>query len=238
MIPEIRCITFLPRFKTISSPKKSYHEKVNTSPVFEFSRIHLEEGNEMIHDFLSHSSKNIQSWVIYPHQADYCDFCAKVKRKYRDINRPSTVSARVRVPRQTTFSKIRVRTSPCKPSWCSKEVFKVLQWDEGERLDRDSSRKTEQTLMIMLRNWRICSINSCLFRAQTIGWANWYRTRGVVLSQAPLTTCICKKVSYDLLGTVDHTNDSGFVYLFSELKEYWPYVFYTIWKVAGKFRMG
>lgn len=76
----------LPRFKTISAPKKSapnYDEKVKASLVCEFNRIRTEEGKDTISDFSATTwlKQERPKLAIYPHQADYCDFCAKVKKR-------------------------------------------------------------------------------------------------------------------------------------------------------------
>ena len=76
----------LQHFKTISLPKKSlkdYHEKVKTSLVREFNHTQLEEGKETISDFSATTwlKQEHPKLAIYPHQADYCDFCTKVKKE-------------------------------------------------------------------------------------------------------------------------------------------------------------
>ena len=78
------------RFTAISTPKPSdpnYERKMKTSLVGEFNRIQMELGKSTI------SSFSAAAWLrddrpkvaIYPHQVDYCDFCAKVKKEIHAI---------------------------------------------------------------------------------------------------------------------------------------------------------
>ena len=77
---------FLPKFKTISQPKRSvsnYESKVLTSLVCEFNRCQTEAGQGTV------CSSTVLSWLkeerpkvaIYPHQSYYCDYCSKVKKE-------------------------------------------------------------------------------------------------------------------------------------------------------------
>ena len=84
----------LPKFTTISMPKSdpNYHKKLQTSLTAEFNRIQTELGKSTVSDFsvLSWLKNERPKYAIYPHQVDYCDFCAirkKIQAKQQLINR-------------------------------------------------------------------------------------------------------------------------------------------------------
>ena len=57
-------------------------------------------------------------------------------------------------------------------------------------------------------------------------------------SPQPGCTYYMQKVSYDLLGIVDHRDDSGFVYKLIGPKNTASRIFCTISKVVGKYHSG
>ena len=88
----------MPKFTAISTPKliDPNFEKENdrSSLVGEFNRIQMESGKPTISSFSAAVwlRDNRPKVAIYPHQVDYCDFCAKVKKEIhatqQTINRP------------------------------------------------------------------------------------------------------------------------------------------------------
>ena len=73
---------FLPKFRTIQTPKKRvrhYQERVETSVVGVFNAVQTEANRGTC------SNGSASAWLrrpkvaIYPHQADYCDTCARIK---------------------------------------------------------------------------------------------------------------------------------------------------------------
>lgn len=88
---------FLPKFRTIQTPKKGvakYEERNQQSVVGVFNQYQMEKGQTTI------SNYSASTWLkserpkhsIYPHQLDYCDFCAKKE----DIRRNQTTLNRIR----------------------------------------------------------------------------------------------------------------------------------------------
>lgn len=76
---------FLPKFTTISTPKRNdpHHEQtLQTSLVAEFNRTQTELGRNTISNFSARAwlKSERPTFAIYPHQVDCCDFCAKIKK--------------------------------------------------------------------------------------------------------------------------------------------------------------
>ena len=89
----IQLIYFLPKFTTMSAPKKDVHNydsRSATSLVGEFNLIQVEEGNCTISNFSASSwlKKERPNHAIYPHKANYCAKTkASIKEKQTTINR-------------------------------------------------------------------------------------------------------------------------------------------------------
>ena len=82
---EIQLIIFYPASKVFLHQKRmhfNYDEKVKASLVCEFNRIQHEEGKDTISHYSATTwlKEECPKLAIYPHQADYCDFCAIVKK--------------------------------------------------------------------------------------------------------------------------------------------------------------
>ena len=76
---------FLPKYITISTPKKNdpnHESKLKKSLVTEFNRIQTELNRDTISDFTANTwlKSDRAKYAIYPHQVDYCDFCAIRKK--------------------------------------------------------------------------------------------------------------------------------------------------------------
>lgn len=89
----------LPKFKTISTPKRNvrnYDEKAKLSFTVEFNHVQAEKGKATISDFSATTwlKQERPKVAIYPHQKDYCDICARLKGKYKDIRKKLTGSSR------------------------------------------------------------------------------------------------------------------------------------------------
>ena len=86
----------LPKFTTITAPKKDVHNydsRLANYLVREFNRIKLEDGSSTISNYSACTwlKSEQPKHAICPHNADYCDFCAKTKasmqEKQTTINR-------------------------------------------------------------------------------------------------------------------------------------------------------
>ena len=89
---------FLPNYTTISTPKKNdpnRESKLKKSLVAEFNRIQAELNRDTISDFTANAwlKSDRAKYAIYPHQVDYCDFCA-IRKK--DIQTKQQVINRIR----------------------------------------------------------------------------------------------------------------------------------------------
>ena len=86
---------FLPKFQRKMC--HNYDSRLATSLVGEFNRIQVEEGNCTISNFSASSWLKTErpKHAIYPHKADYCDYCAKTKASIKE--KQTTIKKNYRV---------------------------------------------------------------------------------------------------------------------------------------------
>ena len=83
----------LPQYQHQKKHVHNYGSRLATSLVGEFNRIQVEDGSSTISDYsaLTWLKKECPKHAIYPHKADYCDYCAKIKatiqEKQTSVNR-------------------------------------------------------------------------------------------------------------------------------------------------------
>ena len=214
-----------PCFKTISTPRRSvknYQEKVKTSLVCEFNRIQLEQGMETISDFSATTwlKQERPKLAIYPHQVDYCDFCAKVKKEIQGhqqtINRlKQSGSAHAEDIQQAELAKSEAETLLSEHREIARDSLKYYRdmkdrcakdWKEIQELQ--TSGGSSEHLRDLQHKFTLV-LSADYQRSKLLPyWGN---------SPQPGSTYYFQKVSYDLLGVVDHRDEAGFIYLFSEL---------------------
>ena len=80
---------FLPKLTTITAPKRDVHNydsRLASSLVGEFNRIQIEDGSSTISNYSPSTwlKSERPKHTIYPHKADYCDFCARTKASMQE----------------------------------------------------------------------------------------------------------------------------------------------------------
>ena len=219
---------FKPKFTTISAPKKNVHNydgRLATSLVGEFNRIQVEDGCPTISDFSATSwlKKECPKHAIYPHKADYCDTCAKVKaaiqEKQTSINRKlqsgsadATEIAQLEKDKQTLVEKLQKHKDVARESLQYYKEIKekcCSQWKEIATLDSKSDRSSAE-------DERLEQLKHCF----TLVMSADYQMQKLVpywgSSPQPGSTYYLQKLSYDLFGIVDHRDESSAVYVFDE----------------------
>ena len=200
---------------------KNYHEKVKTSLDCEFNRIQLEEGKESISDFSATTwlKQERPKLAIYPHQVDYCDFCAKVKKEIQ--GHQQTIN-RLRQSRSAEADNIQQAQSSKAESKLlanhrdvARESLKYYhemkdKCAEDWKLVQDLAKSSESSEQLKDLQHKFTLVLSAGYQMSKLlpYWG---------CSPQPGSTDYSQKISYDLLGIVDHRDEAGFVYLFSEL---------------------
>ena len=215
----------LPRFKTISTPKRSvlnYEEKVKLSLTVEFNRLQTEEGKATISDFSATTwlKQERPKVAIYPHQKDYCDFCAKVKKELQGHQQKLN---RLKQTGSTSAEELQAAEA-------EKEKTESLLSDHRKEA-RESLKNYNELIDKCAQEWKeIQDLQSSpdnsgrlneLQQKFTLVLSADYQMNKLLpywgLTPQPGSTYYMQKVSYDLLGIVDHRDDSGFVYMLNEL---------------------
>ena len=218
---------FLPRFTTISVPKKSdpkYDEKLRTSLVSEFNRTQSELGKATISDFSARKwlKEERPKYAIYPHKVDYCDSCAIYKKdiqaKQQVINRLKQSSGEAEDIQQAESEKQEIEAALKKHKDEARESLACYrsmidkckqQWEDIKELEAKSCTAEEDEQLHTLRNTFTLILSADYQMNKLMPY--WGR------SPQPGQTYYLQKVSYDVFGIVDHREDTGHVYLISEI---------------------
>ena len=219
---------FLPTFTTISAPKKhvhNYDNRLATSLVGEFNRIQVEDGSSTISDYsaLTWLKKERPKHAIYPHKADYCDYCAKIKatiqEKLTSVNRKlqsgsavATKIAQLEKEKQTLEDKLQEHKDVARESLQYYREMKTKcceQWKEITTLESKFDRSTAENDWLDQLKHCFTLVISADYQMQKLVpyWGS---------SPQPGSTYYLHKLSYDLFGIVDHRNESSAVYIFDE----------------------
>ena len=219
---------FLPKFTTISAPKKNVHNydsRLATSLVGEFNRIQIEEGSPTISDFsaLTWLKKERPKHAIYPHKTDYCDYCAKVKatiqEKQTSVNRKLqsgsadvTEIAELEKEKQALEDKLQEHKDVARESLQYYKEMKTRcceQWEEITTLESKCDRSSAEDEQLEQLQHCFTLVISADYQMQKLipYWGN---------SPQPGSTYYLQKLSYDLFGIVDHRDESSAVYIFDE----------------------
>ena len=184
----------------------------------------MEDGSPTISDFSATTwlKKERPKHAIYPHKADYCDYCAKVKatiQKQTSINRKlqsgsadATEIAQLEKDKKTLEDKLQKHKDVARESLQYYKDVKTKcceQWKEITTLDSKSDRSSAE-------DERLEQLKHCF----TLVISADYQMQKLVpywgLSPQPGSTYYLQKLSYDLFGIVDHRDESSAVYIFDE----------------------
>ena len=219
---------FLPKFTTISAPKQeahNYDSRLATSLVGEFNRIQVEDGSSTISKFSATTwlKSERPKHAIYPHKADYCDYCAKtkasIKEKQTTINRKlqsGNVDAveveELNKEKQSLESNLQEHKDIARESL---EYYKEMkekcceQWKEITTLESKADRNTtEDEKLEQLKHCFTLTVSADYQMQKLVPyWGS---------SPQPGSTYFLQKLSYDIFGIVDHRDESSSTYIFDE----------------------
>ena len=189
--------------------------------VSEFNRIRSEAGQDTISDYSATTwlKQERPKIAIYPHQADYCDFCSKVKKEIQGHQQKTnrlkqSGSARAEDIQAAETNKAQAELLVSNHREVARESLKYYKemkmrcasdWKEIQELQKssDNSARLEELqhkfTLILSADYQMSKLLPY--------WGS---------SQQPSSTYYMQKASYDLFGIVDHRTEAGFVYLFSE----------------------
>ena len=185
----------------------------------------MEDGSPTTSDFSATTwlKKERPKHAIYPHKADYCDYCAKVKaniqEKQTSINRKlqsgsadATEIAQLEKDKQTLEDKLQEHKDVARESLQYYKEMKTKcceQWKEIIALDSKSDRSSAE-------DERLEQLKHCF----TLVISADYQMQKLVpywgISPQPGSTYYLQKLSYDLFGIVDHRDESSAAYIFDE----------------------
>ena len=219
----------LPKFLTITAPKRSdanYERKLASSLVGEFNRVQTESGKSTI------SNYSACVWLrderpkvaIYPHKVDYCDFCAKVKKELQAIQQSinrlqqsgSATLQELKELEDDKQAKTSLLEEPLDTARESLKYYKEMkercaqQWKRISEMEQLPSRSPEQEVELQQLKHTFTLVFSADYQMNKL-MPYWGQ------SPQPGSTYYLQKFSYDVLGLVDHREENGHVYLFSEL---------------------
>ena len=219
---------FLPKFTTITAPKKDVHNydsRLANSLVGEFNRIQIEDGSSTISNYSATTwlKSERPKHAIYPHKADYCDFCAKIKasiqEKQTSINRKlqsGNVDAAEIQELQTEKESLETKLQEHKEmARQSLQYYKEMkdrcceQWKEIIALEEKSDRSPAEAETLDQFKHCFTLVISADYQMQKLVpyWGD---------SPQPGCTYYFQKLSYDIFGIVDHRDESSTVYVFDE----------------------
>ena len=219
---------FHPKFTRIAPPRegeKNYEEKAQSSLVYEFNRIQKGMGRQTC------GSTAATEWLkqhqpkvaLHPSMTDYCDTCKYLKeqlsRNQAIINHSqqsgSVPEIQVRSLQATkrdlekelaehkeiaTKSReyYKANTEKCKKEW--KEIMRLTNIKPLSKCDREELERTKHCFTL--------TISADYQQSKLI--PSWGKT------EQPGSIYYLQKVSHDIFGIVDHSEEKSHVYLFDE----------------------
>ena len=211
---------FLPKFRTIQTPKKAvrnYEERYSQSVVGEFNCVQTEKDQPTISNFSA--SKWLKAdrpkLAICPHKLDYCDTCAKcteqIRAKQTTLNRirqSGSAAEEDQIKIQEEISKLNTvlsihREHAQKSHSYYKQVTQQCQqaWQEMENMQGAAELGTAR------HNFTLVLSADYQMQKLVPYWG---------YSPQPGSTYYLQKLSHDILGIVDHSNGQTHLYIFDE----------------------
>ena len=217
---------FLPKFKTIQTPKAGVHhfqERLEESVVGIFNQLQVEAGEATC------SNGSASTWLraerpklkIYPHQADFCDTCARLKQ---ELNGVQTSLKRKRQSGSATESEQKQLEQSISKLEETLTVHKAHANNAREYYNKMVTRCQEQWKEVHLSADSLTSSTgmniSELQHTFTLTLSADYQMSKLVPywghSPQPGSTYYLQKLSNDLFGIVDHKDNTSQVYVFDE----------------------
>ncbi len=219
---------FLPKFRRIEPPKKgekNTDEKAEVSVTCEFNRAQQSISKGTI------SSFTVRRWLklyrpkvaIHPHRTDYCDTC---KRLETDISRNQQVIKRLQQsgsanPDQIQQLEDEVQCAKTELTEHKKDATKAQEfhrdaikkckndWEAINELESMESRDEDQDAELAAKKNVFTLVLSADYQqAKLIPYWGF--------SAQPASTYYFQKASHDVLGIIDHRDDSRHIVLFDE----------------------
>ena len=219
---------FLPKFTRVNTPRdgeKNYEEKSKASVVAEFNRAQHENGLPTCGSTAAKEwlQKHRPKVAIHPYMTDYCDTCKYLKeqlsRNQAIINRMqqsgSAPEVEVRALESTKrdleedLSEQKNRATKAREYYNARTDKCNREWKNIQRLTqiRQPSRSEKEELQGAKHCFTL-TISADYQQSKLI--PSWGRT------EQPGSTYYLQKVSHDILGIVDHSEEKSTVYLFDE----------------------
>ena len=160
---------------------------------------------------------------IYPHSLDYCDYCAKKKEELRRnhtiLNRIRQTGSAEEEEQKRIESEIVTLTSEleahCQNAKKSHDYYNETkkrckeEWKEIMALESKEGRTEEEevTLQSLKHNFSAVLSADCQMQKLVSYWRH---------SPQPGATYYLKKMSHDIFGIVDHSDERSTLYIFDE----------------------
>lgn len=219
---------FLPKFTRVATPRageKNYEEKSKSSVVAEFNRVQREKeqqtcGSTAAVEWLK---KHRPKVAFHPSMTDYCDTCKYLKEQ---LSRNQAILNRQQQSGSTSEAELRALESAKRnleedlkqhkeTATKAREYYKAAtekcksQWSVIKRLTNVSRpSRSEREELHSAQHCFTLTISADYQQSKLI--PSWGK------SEQPGSTYYLQKVSHDILGIVDHSNDESTVYLFDE----------------------
>ena len=218
---------FLPKFRTIQTPKKgvaNYEERVQQSVVGVFNEYQQEKEQQTISNYCASTwlKSERPKYSIYPHQLDYCDFCAKkeeLRRNQTTLNRiRQTGSAdeeeqkKMEAEISSINSRLEAHRQSAKKShdyYLETKKRCTQQWTDIVSLEAKENRSQEESDELERLRHNYTAVLSADYQMQKLV-PYWGK------SPQPGATYYLKKMSHDIFGIVDHSDNHSTLYIFDE----------------------
>ena len=218
----------LPKFTRIAAPRegeKKYEEKLQSSVVSQFNKAQREKGRQTCHN--SAAANWLQKYrpkvALHPSMTDYCDTCKHLKEQ---LSRNQAVLNRVQQSGSASEGELRALESTKQElekeladhktvATRSREYYKASidrckeQWAKIEQLTKmQVLTRREREDLEGAKHCFTATISADYQQSKLI--PSWGKT------EQPGSTYYLQKVSHDIFGVTDHSNNNSVVYLFDE----------------------
>ena len=227
---ECHCAThyILPKFKTIQTPKlgvRNYEQRLSQSVVGEFNRVLREQGYSTISNYSASVwlRQERPKHAIYPHQKDYCDTCAKIKKtlqsKRMSMSRPmqsrsASEVSQTHLQSDITHLQTELDTQRDHAMKSHKHYSELRQrcrkeWEEIKQLEGQNRTDEEEQKLATLRHSFTLTMSADYQMSKLVPY--WG------LSPQPSSIYYLQKLSHNIFGVVDHREDKACFYIFNEI---------------------
>ena len=215
---------FLPKFTRIAAPRDG-EEKMQSSVVCQFNKAQTEKGKQTCRNTAATDwlQKHRPKVALHPSMTDYCDTCKHFKEQ---LSRNQAVLNRLHQSGSATAGEIRALETTKEEleeeladhkrvATQSREYYKTAidkcheQWAKIEQLtQKNALTRREREDLDGAKHCFTATISADYQQSKLI--PSWGKTK------QPGSTYYLQKVSHDIFGIVDHSNDNSVVYLFDE----------------------